>query len=468
VRLRREPAPPAPPTEPGGHSRTSPVRRPRILVVDDEPNVRGGIRRVLSRHGYDVVEAATCHDAELLFASQPPDAVLLDERLPDGRGVDLLSRLHESSPGVPVLMLTGHASIDLAVRAVKAGAEQFLTKPVDTEALRVLLERLLAGQRRRRAERAARLRPTPPDPFFGADPAMVKLARDARRAAEADRPVLILGETGTGKSLLARWIHDAGPRRDEPYVDLNCAGLSAELLDSELFGHERGAFTGAASEKDGLFTIADRGSVFLDEIGDMEPGVQARLLKVLEERRFRRLGGVRDLHVDVRLIAATHQDLEALIEQGRFREDLVFRINTLQLRLPPLRARSGDIPILARRLLERCTAELGRPPARLSGEALEQLKAYAWPGNIRELRSVLERALLTAESDELTPEELRLGTAHEPPADADPGATLASVEERHIRRALAHHGGNVAHTARSLGISTSSLYQRIQRFGINR
>jgi len=444
------------------------MAKARILIVDDESGIRSGLRRVLQGFGYDAVVAGDCRAAEVAFAAESPDVVLLDERLPDGSGVDLLGRLLEASPGLPVLMLTGHASIDLAVRAVKAGAAQFLTKPIDMEALRVMLERLLTGGRQRRTERAARRRPAARDPFRGAGPELARVAEDARRAAQTDRPVLILGETGTGKSLLARWIHDAGARRDEPYVDLNCAGLSRELLDSELFGHEAGAFTGAVKAKDGLLQIADRGSVFLDEIGDMELSVQARLLKVLEERRFRRVGGLRDIRVDVRLIAATHRDLDALLADGRFREDLFFRINTLQLRLPALRERPGDIPALASLLLEGCATELGRGGVRLTPSALERLKGYAWPGNVRELRSVLERALLTTPSDELRPDDLRLSDGAPPPQDEEADSTLAQVEERHIRRVLARENGHVARAAKRLGISTSSLYQRIQRYGIAR
>lgn len=444
------------------------MRKTRILIVDDEPNIRVGLRSFLVAKGYEVAEAGDSRSAEVALAADAPDLAIVDERLPDGTGIGLLTRVKESHPGIPVLMLTAHGSIDLAVRAIKAGAEQFLTKPVDMQAVLVLVERLVKEQRSRRRQDAEHARPggKTPDPFLGVSPGIRRLAEDARRAAEADRPALILGETGTGKGVLARWLHDNGPRSEDPYVDLNCAGLSRDLLDSELFGHEAGAFTGAVKAKTGLLEIADRGTVFLDEIGDMEGSIQARVLKVLDESRFRRLGDVRDRRVDIRLIAATHQDLKRLMEEKKFRQDLYFRVNTFPLRIPSLRERPEDIPLLARHLTERCGAELGRPDVELSEASLQRLQEYTWPGNIRELRSVLERTLMMKERGTIEPGDLRLDVVADQHVSAE-RPTLLEMERRYIQMVLAAEEGHVTRTARRLGISPSSLYQRLKRFGIS-
>jgi DNA-binding NtrC family response regulator len=370
---------------------------------------------------------------------------------------------------VPVVVLTGYGSIELAVRAIKEGAEQFLTKPVDTQALLVLLDRLVEGQRLRRKQVAERPRPGREsiDPFLGQSAAITTLREEARRLLDAERPVLIQGETGTGKGVLARWLHEHGPRRQAAFVDLNCAGLSRELLDSEMFGHEAGAFTGALKSKPGLLEVAHRGTLFLDEIGDLDLAVQPKLLKVLEEQRFRRLGDVRDRGVDVRLIAATHQDLARLMAANRFREDLFFRISTLPLVLPPLRERREDIAPLARHFLDQCAAELGCGPVALADEALAELRAYAWPGNIRELRNVIERALLVGGRSVVASGQLQFGVSPPPGGARDePVASLEEVERAHIARVFELEERRVDRAALRLGISTSSLYERLKRFGI--
>jgi DNA-binding NtrC family response regulator len=447
------------------------LRRARVLLVDDEPDIRLGLGRLLRAKGYDADEAGTCQQAEAAFAASPPDVAIVDEQLPDGSGVDLLPRLKALQPDVPVIVLTAHGSIALAVRAIKEGAEQFLTKPVDSQAILVLLERLVEERRNRRKQLASRPREgrTAEDPFLGVSAPIRRLAEEARRVLDSERPVLIQGETGTGKGVLARWLHDNGPRRQEPFVDLNCASLSRDLLDSELFGHEPGAFTGASRSKLGLLDVADHGTLFLDEIGDMDVAVQPKLLKALEEQRFRRLGDTRDRSVDVRLIVATHQDLGALIPAQKFREDLYFRISTLPLIVPPLRDRREDIPVLARHLLGRFAAELGRGSAVLSASALSDLQAYRWPGNIRELRNVLERALLVGERDnEISSEGLRFGISMAPPRPRDePLPTLEEVERAHIARVFEAEGRRADRAAHRLGISTSSLYQRLKRYGIS-
>src|SRR5688572_19120524 len=338
------------------------MTRNKILVVDDEAGIRFGIRDFLESSGYDVEEAESCQAAVEIFQTARPDIAIIDYLLADGNALELLPRLKALYPEIPLVILTGHGSIDLAVRAVKEGAEQFLTKPVEMASLLVVLQRLIDDRRTRRRQLAGQVRESRGefDPFLGDTPAVRRLAEQAERVAAADRPVLIQGPTGSGKGVLARWLHNHGPRADEALVDLNCAGLAREFLESELFGHEKGAFTGAAASKPGLLEIGHRGSVFLDEIGDMSPEVQPKVLKVLEEQRFRRMGEVRDRHVDVRLIAASHHDLVSLVQEKRFRSDLYFRISTLPLMVPSLAQRAADIALLAAAILQRLGPELGR------------------------------------------------------------------------------------------------------------
>ena len=323
---------------------------PKVLIVDDEPGIRFGVRDFLESEGFEVEEADSTAAAERLVREYHPDALVLDHMLPDGTALELLPRIREIDSTLPVVVLTGHATIDLAVRAVKEGADQFLAKPVELPALVVMLRRLLETQREKRRQAAGRARQAREavDPFTGTSAAIRRLAEDARRLQASSSPILIEGETGSGKGVLARWLHRNGPRGDEPFVDMNCAGLSREFLETELFGHEKGAYTGAVNSKQGLLEVAHRGVVFLDEIGDLDPQVQPKLLKVLEEKRFRRLGEVRDRQVDVQLVAASHQSLPQLVQEKKFRSDLYFRISTIPLRVPALRERVEDIPILAR------------------------------------------------------------------------------------------------------------------------
>jgi len=398
-----------------------------------------------------------------------PDAAVIDYLLPDGTALDLLPRMKAIDPGVSLIILTGHGSIDLAVRAIKEGAEQFLTKPVDLSTLLVILERSLESQRNHRkqiARKSQQVRQTV-DPFIGSSPAIRELAEQAKRVLSTESPILLLGPTGVGKGVLAQWIHNNGSRCDEAFVDLNCAGLSRELLESELFGHEKGAFTGATTSKLGLFEVAHHGSVFLDEIGDVDLPVQPKLLKVLEEHKFRRLGDIRDRQVDVRVVAATCQDLSRLMMENKFRSDLYYRISTIPLAVPSLRERVEDIPALARRLLLKCAADLGRNDLELSSDAERALRAYAWPGNIRELRNVLERAALLSERRILSAADLRFDNAakRETPV-FDSQLTLLELERHHIEVVLAEERGHVERTAKRLGIARSSLYQKIRKFQI--
>ena len=448
------------------------MSRHRVLIVDDDPAVRFGLKDFLETRGYRVDEADSAKVAEQAFRENRPDVVLSDYRLPDGDALTLLPRLRAISEEVPVIVLTAHGSVELAVQAMKEGAEHFLTKPVTLPALEVVIARSLANQRNRRQQLARQERQGRQqfDPFAGTSRPIRELAEQARRVAAAERPVYLQGETGSGKGVIAAWLHANGPRADEAFVDLNCAGLPRELLESELFGHERGSFTGAVQRKIGLLDLAHRGTLFLDEIGDMEPQLQPKLLKVLEDHRFRRVGDVRDRQVDLRLIAATNQDLARRVATGHFRGDLYFRITTLPLVVPPLRDRVEDLPLLTRQLLDRLTAELGRPAITLSSGALQALAAYPWPGNIRELRNVLERAALLTDRSALTPDDLRFDLPAPPaptsvrPPEGD--VTLKTMERQQIEMVLREEKGKVELAARRLGIPRSSLYQKLKQFQI--
>src|SRR6476619_300594 len=352
------------------------MSRNKVLVVDDESGVRFGIWDFLEQHGYEIEEAESCEDAQQIFRTSRPDIVIADYMLPDGTALDLLPRLKEIDPDTPLLVLTAHGSIDLAVRAIKEGAEQFLTKPLELPALQVILQRLLEKQRNAHKTMASRSRQVRQaiDPFIGNSAAIRALADQARKLLATESPVLILGETGTGKGVLARWLHENSPRADEAFVDLNCAGLTRELLETELFGHEKGAFTSATASKQGLFEVAHRGTIFLDEVGDVDLQIQPKLLKVLEEKRFRRVGDVRDRQVDVRLIAATHQDLGQFVRERKFRDDLYFRISTIPLSFPALRDRVEDIPTVAQYLLTKVSTDLGRAEVSLDDECVRALQ----------------------------------------------------------------------------------------------
>jgi DNA-binding NtrC family response regulator len=449
-----------------------PMNPARVLVLDDNEAVRLSVSVYLEDRGQFTVPVATVAAAIRALDGPPFDVAVADYLLPDGTALDLLARLRDGGVDLPVILLTGHGSIELAVRAIQAGAEQFLTKPIELPALLEVVQRTTEGRRARRREAAqrSRTRRDAIDPFRGPSPQMRQLAEDARRVAGADLPVLLQGETGSGKGVLAGWLHAHGPRRGEALVDINCAGLTAALMESELFGHERGAFTGAHASKPGLLELAHRGTLFLDEIGDLDPQVQPKLLKVLEDRRFRRLGSVRDVAVDVRLVTASHVDLEAAVHDRRYRSDLFFRINTLVLRVPPLRERREDIPVLARDVLD------GQHGAarELAADAVAALQAYGWPGNVRELRNVLERAALLCDRRVLTARDLRLtveARADEPRLARGTGDPLEVVsleenERRYLVRLLEAKHGRVDDCARALDVPLSTLYQRLKRLGI--
>lgn len=443
----------------------------RILVVEDELAVRETISDFLQSRNYEVFVTGTCAAAEHLLRTARPDAAILDYCLPDGNALDLIPRLKAVDPTIPLIILTGFGSIDLAVEAVKLGAEHFLTKPTELATLTLMVQRGIENQRNQRkqiVEKKMQRRRTL-DPFLGLSAGVSQLAETAHRVLNSDSPILIQGETGTGKGVLAQWLHQNGPRAAAPFVDLNCGALSRELLETELFGHERGAFTGAVQSKTGLLEIAHKGTVFLDEIGDMDLQVQPKLLKVLEEKQFRRLGDVRDRLVDIRLIAATHHDMARRVREKSFRSDLYFRISTIPLRTPPLRERVEDIPLLATKILGYLASDLGCISIEISPGAMRILQSYSWPGNIRELRNVMERAVLLNGGRTLTERDLHFDVESDSGSSRDGEVmTLEDMERQYIEEILFLEGGRVEPAARRLGIPRSSLYHKIKQYGITR
>ncbi|HEX7150956.1 MAG TPA: sigma-54 dependent transcriptional regulator [Thermoanaerobaculia bacterium] len=444
--------------------------RNRILIVDDDPQISAGLSALLMDE-WDVRSAASGKEAMIAFSEFSPDVVLLDVQLPDISGIDLLHQLKMYSETTAIIMMSGVGNLERVIESMKLGAETFLQKPFDFDTLTLTLEqvsRMIGTRRELMALRRGDAKDVEKLP--GVSPAIAHLNQILGQIARAPSPVLVEGESGTGKGVIARLIHNRSARARAPFVDLNCAGLSKELLESELFGHERGAFTNAMNQKPGLFEIAGEGTLFLDEIGEMELTVQARLLKALEEKRFRRVGGIRDLRADFRLIAATNRDLAAEVAAGRFRGDLYYRLNVVKLRMPPLRERMEDLPILVQEILKPLSKEMARSQPRVSARALKKLETYPWPGNVRELRNVLERALLTLTGDEIRSEDLTIegGT---PQVAAKSGALpaeewdiqpLDQVIAQYVAASVQATGGNVRKAARSLQISPSTLYARLK------
>jgi DNA-binding NtrC family response regulator len=440
------------------------MTRRKILLVDDDPNLRRMLGTFFSAAEFLVEEAGSFAAAHESFQAVRPDLTIIDFRLPDGNALELLPRLKEIEPAVPIIVLTGYGSMELGVALIKAGAEQCLAKPIEPAALLLVVQRVLENKRNQQKQIASKShrKREASDPFLGESVAIRTLAATAVRVAQSNSPVLIQGETGAGKGVLANWMHENSDRAEEALVDLNCAGLSREFLETELFGYEKGAYTGAVNPKPGLLEVAHRGTVFLDEIGDVDPMVQPKLLKVVEEKRFRRLGDVRDRFVDVRLIAATHHDLRKLIDEKKFRSDLYFRISTVPILIPPLRDRGDDIPVIARELMQRICSDMGRPVVGVPETAMSRLRAYHWPGNIRELKNVLERAVLLTEKKELSADDFLFETRPISSATQyDPRSTLEEIERVHIQVALDEEG-NVEKAAKRLGIPKSTLYQRLK------
>lgn len=447
------------------------MSKKKILIGDDDKAVRWALCEYLRSLEYEVMEVSSCHGVREAFKNSCPDAAILDYRLPDGTALDLLPFLRQTHPSVPLILLTGNGSIALAVQAIKEGAEQFLTKPVELAAVAIVLERSLQNQRNQQKQlaRKSREKRESVDPFLGTSAAIKELAEEASKVAASDVPILIAGETGSGKGVLARWLHDNSEREEEAFVDLNCAGFGRELLETELFGHEVGAFTGAVQRKVGLFEVAQGGTVFLDEIGDMDLQVQPKLLKILEEKRFRRLGDVNERQLNIRLVAASHEDLSQLVKQKKFRSDLYFRVSTVVLHVPPLRDRKEDIPLLARQFFQHIVVELGRAQLELGDNTIEALTQHSWPGNVRELKNAIERAVLLAGGNTIRPRDLRI----EPdktggPDDSELQLTLREIQKVHIERVLTAESGNVARAASRLGMTRGTLYSKINTFGLHR
>jgi len=447
-----------------------------LLFVDDDPDVLRTIGDYFERLGFEVFREETGEAALEAYARHRPDVVILDLKLPGLDGIQVLEQLRRQDASV--LLLTGYGDIATAVRAMQLGAENFLTKPVDMGHLAAVVARALDKVRLRRhnALLVSRLSPATDDEVLGVSEPMRDLARQLALLAESERTtVLLTGESGTGKGWVARLIHRLSPRGAAPFVDVNCAGLSATFLDSELFGHERGAFTDAKEMKQGLFEIADRGSLFLDEVAELAPELQPKVLKAIEDKSFRRLGGTREIQVDVRLIAATNHDIGEAVRSGRFREDLYYRLNVIPIHLPPLRERARDDRLaLLRRLFADLRVELRESPAEISTEALERLLGYAWPGNIREMRNVLERALIVSRgASQLGPEHLPAELGRRPAGGAGgeteraQPASLQDVERQHIERTLRRHGGNRTRAAEELGISRATLINKIKAFALD-
>ena len=441
-----------------------------LLLVDDDADVLKAVGDYFERIGYEVHREGTGEGGMDAFDRVRPEVVILDLHLPDRSGLEVLERLR--AEGAAVILLTGQGDIETAVRAMQLGAENFLTKPVDMTHLAAATARVGEKVRLSRQNALLRARERPGDGLetIGVSPAMRELARQIELLAASERStVLLTGESGTGKGWVARIVHQLSRRSAGPFVEVNCGGLSATFLDSELFGHEKGAFTDAKERRQGLFELADRGSIFLDEIGELAPELQPKLLKVLETKTFRRLGGTAELRVDVRLMAATNRDLVSDVKAGRFREDLFYRLSVLPLRLPPLRERSREDRLaLLTRILASLHAELLGPSA-ATAEALDRLLSAPWPGNVREMRNVLERAMILAQGAaaiglEHLPADLRKGSGaadrrHVPQA-------LAEVERHHIERTLRAHSGNRTRAAAELGISRATLINKIKAYGL--
>jgi DNA-binding NtrC family response regulator len=437
--------------------------KPIVLLIEDNAATRFGFVRYFSKDGYEILEASTLAEAAASLAARRFDIIILDINLPDGSGIDFIKTARANDPCIPIIVITGEADIPLAVEAMQRGADNFLTKPVDNAALDMLMRKTLEiGVLKQ--QQSARKRLEKKDDFFVGESLIIQeMFRLAAAASASDIPILITGETGTGKGMLARWIHQHGSRSPNECVELNCSGLRGEMLSREIFGHARGAFTSADQDRKGLLDIANRGTLFLDEIGDMSIDVQAQFLKVLEDKSYRRLGDVKLLRSDFRLICATHHDMNSLVNAGRFRQDLLYRINMMTIHLPSLRERMEDLPALAAYLL----LALGSTADVLTDEVVQILRNYPWPGNIRELKNVLERALL------LTPRGTALSLTHfssldnnRPQQPTINQRTVQEVEDAHIRTVLENMGGNIEKAAKSLNISRATLYRRLKSFNL--
>jgi DNA-binding NtrC family response regulator len=454
--------------------------RGSLLVVDDDASIRQTFELQLGRLGFVVYTAATAEEALGRMSEVGPQVILSDIRMPGLSGLELLAHVREVRPDVPVVMMTAHQDMTSAIAAMKAGAYEYLVKPLDLDRVEQLLDRCfrdlaLRGRAARAHGDAAEGSDDTADGLVGRDPRMIEIYKLIGTLAENRTPVLLRGETGTGKEVIARAIHSNSSVAEEPFVAVNCTALPEPLLESELFGHVRGAFTGAASDRKGRFELAGKGTIFLDEIGDTTPAFQAKLLRVLQEREFHPVGSERPRRTEARVVAATHRPLERLVREGRFREDLYFRLRVVEIVVPPLRERRDDIAPLAEHLLAKAAREMHRAPVALTADAQRVLRAYEWPGNVRELEHTLTRALVLARGRSVSADLLALGAgapgssesatpSHDRLADAD--QSMAAAERRHLARVLAGCAGNKRQAARVLRVSRSRLDRLLAKHGL--
>jgi two-component system nitrogen regulation response regulator NtrX len=440
---------------------------PSLLIVDDEANIRSSLQGALGREGYDVDVAATLDEARAKLRDAF-DVVLLDVGFPSGSGLDLLAELAAGTPDTVVIMMSGHASIDAAVKATRLGAFDFLEKPISLERLLVLLRNATATQALRSENR--RLQKTWALPIVGRSPAIRKLLDEIERAGPSTARVLIQGEHGTGKELVARALHASGPRRAMPFVAVNCSAIPDELIESELFGHERGAFTGATQSRRGRFEEAHGGTLFLDEVGDLSPRAQTKLLRVLQEGELSRVGGNRSIRVDVRVVAATNRELRERVASAAFREDLYFRLAVIPITVPPLRERAEDVPLLVSAFVAQIAQEMNVKPRSFSPAALALLQRYAFPGNVRELRNLVERLIIMTPGASIGAEQVRAVLPAADEADAASTARLSDVvrefERKQIELALLASAGNMTEAASRLGLERSHLYKKMRNLGL--
>ncbi|MFZ3203527.1 MAG: sigma-54 dependent transcriptional regulator [Pseudomonas sp.] len=445
------------------------MTRQRALIVDDEPDIRELLEITLGRMKLDTRSARNVREAREWLAKEPFDLCLTDMRLPDGTGLELVQHILQRHPQVPVAMITAYGSLDTAINALKAGAFDFLTKPVDLGRLRELVATAL----RLRSTDSQEL---PVDSrLLGESPPMKALRKQILKLARSQAPVYISGESGSGKELVARLIHEQGGRSEQPFVPVNCGAIPSELMESEFFGHKKGSFTGAIEDKQGLFQAANGGTLFLDEVADLPLPMQVKLLRSIQEKAVRAVGGQQELVVDVRILCATHKDLAAEVAAGRFRQDLYYRLNVIELRVPPLRERREDIAHLTEVMLKRLAEGPGLSPARLAADALDKLKSYRFPGNVRELENMLERAYTLCEDDQITAADLRLADACAASENGDASLAqidnledhLEDIERKLIMQALEETRWNRTAAAQRLGLSFRSMRYRLKKLGID-
>ncbi|MDX2354581.1 MULTISPECIES: sigma-54 dependent transcriptional regulator [Pseudomonadaceae] len=443
--------------------------RQKALIIDDEPDIRELLEITLGRMKLDTRSARNLKEARECLAREHYDLCLTDMRLPDGCGLELVQFIQQQYPQLPVAMITAYGSLDTAIGALKAGAFDFLTKPVDLGRLRELVNTAL----RLRTPNPNEL--TVDSRLLGASPPMNLLRKQIGKLARSQAPVYISGESGSGKELVARLIHEQGPRHEQPFVPVNCGAIPTELMESEFFGHKKGSFTGAMEDKPGLFQAANGGTLFLDEVADLPLPMQVKLLRAIQEKAVRAVGGAKEVVVDVRILCATHKDLASEVAAGRFRQDLYYRLNVIELRVPPLRERREDIAQLAEVMLRRLAQECGETPARLQPDALAKLQSYRFPGNVRELENMLERAYTLCEGEEIKPSDLRLSDAPGMPENGEASLAqidnledhLEEVERKLIMQALEETRWNRTAAAQRLGLSFRSMRYRLKKLGLD-